>query len=80
MQRIPVQSSDLRAVGYDVLSLVLEIEFHSGGIYQYYRVPIEIVDELLGADSLGRYFARQIKNNKKYPCYQVYPKKRWLRR
>jgi hypothetical protein len=42
MQRIPVSSTDLRSVGYAPESSVLEIEFNSGGIYQYSRVPASV--------------------------------------
>ncbi len=62
MERIPVQSSNLASVGYDATSSTLEIEFHSGGIYQYDGVPQEIYDGLLSADSKGKYFHRNIKN------------------
>ena len=62
MERIPVQSSNLASVGYDATSSTLEIEFHSGGIYQYDGVPKEIYDGLLSADSKGKYFHRNIKN------------------
>jgi hypothetical protein len=39
MERTPVSSSNLVAVGYDPGSYTLEVEFHSGSIYQYSGVP-----------------------------------------
>lgn len=63
MQRIPVASSDLRAVGYDPASQTLEIEFHSGGIYQYYGVPQAIYHALMAAGSHGSYFHAHIKDH-----------------
>lgn len=39
MQRHEVESSVIRAVGH---TRVLEIEFESGRIYQYYDVPEDI--------------------------------------
>jgi hypothetical protein len=61
MIRTPVVSSDIRSVGYDKNSLVLEIEFHSGGIYQYYSVPQSVYEGLMSAPSHGKYFHRHIK-------------------
>ncbi len=69
MERIPVQSSDLKSVGYDVLTQVLEIEFNSGGIYQYFGVPQAVYDGLMSAPSHGKYFHAYIKD--KYPSSRI---------
>ena len=69
MRREPVSSSNLRSVGYDPTSATLEIEFNSGGVYQYAGVPAQVQDSLLRSGSLGRYFASQIKDV--YPCVKV---------
>lgn len=61
MGRKPVSSSNLRSVGYDEASSTLEIEFHSGGIYQYDSVPICIYDGLMAPGSKGRFFEAHIK-------------------
>jgi hypothetical protein len=62
MNRTPVSSSNLASVGYDAENMVLEIEFHSGGIYQYFNVPESKYEALLKADSHGKYFDVHIKN------------------
>jgi len=61
MQRQPVKSSQIRSVGYDPAEHVLEIEFHSGGIYRYFGVPAEVHAALLRARSRGKYFEAHIK-------------------
>jgi hypothetical protein len=66
MNRIPVSSSDLRSVGYDTTTQTLEIEFHSGGIYQYFNVPPSVHQSLMNAGSLGQFFYAYIKNNYRY--------------
>lgn len=66
MERTPVSSSDLRSVGYDPKSQILEIEFNSGGVYQYSAVPENVYRELMGASSHGQYFHRNIKNSYSY--------------
>lgn len=58
-----VESSNLRAVGYDACSAVLVIEFKDGSAYEYYGVPEYIFNELLGADSKGKYANQNIYKN-----------------
>jgi KTSC domain len=61
IQRISVSSSDLRSVGYDSSSEILEIEFHSGGIYQYQKVPISTYNSLMKEFSHGQFYHAYIK-------------------
>ncbi|OZS73739.1 KTSC domain-containing protein [Providencia rettgeri] len=62
MERMAVSSSNLLSVGYEIETMILEIEFNSG-LYQYYDVPEYIYQELINSSSLGRYFNHNIKNN-----------------
>lgn len=62
MKRLPASSSDLRSVGYDSSNNILEIEFNSGGIYQYRGVPLATYKKLMSASSHGKYFHAHIKN------------------
>ncbi len=66
MERIAVTSSNINSVGYDLNSMTLEIEFHSGSIYQYFDVPESEYHNLISADSVGSYFHRNIKNIHRY--------------
>ena len=66
MLRHKVNSSELRSVGYDVSASLLEAEFHSGEVYQYFDVPAELVLELLEANSIGRYFNAHIRPKFKF--------------
>lgn len=61
MKRQSVSSSNLVSVGYDSTSRTLEIEFHSGGIYQYLGVPISVYNGLMNAGSHGQYFDAYVK-------------------
>ncbi len=61
MKRVVVNSSSLRALGYDPEQQVLEVEFSSGALYRYEAVPPEAVQTLLEADSLGRHFNQVFK-------------------
>lgn len=62
MNRSQVASSTIIGIGYDEPSQTLEVEFKSGGIYQYYNVPQGLVDELMGSASKGQFLHYQIKN------------------
>ncbi len=61
MERQHVSSSNIASIGYDQDNMVLEIEFLSGAIYQYYDVPQSIYEGLMAADSHGKYLAAYIK-------------------
>ncbi len=69
MNRTSVRSSNIRSVGYDQETRVLEIEFHDGGVYQYSNVPETLYQGLMQAVSKGSYFHNRIKD--RYPCRQV---------
>ena len=56
MDRVPVASTSIRSVGYDEGSQILEIEFKSGGVYQYLNVPEQVHSSLMNASSKGCYF------------------------
>jgi hypothetical protein len=62
MQRQQVHSSNLSSIGYEATSQTLEIQFHSGHVYQYSEVPVTIYNELMSASSHGKYFDRFIKH------------------
>lgn len=57
-----MQSSAIASVGYDADHAVLEIEFTSGDVYQYYAVPPSAHRALVEADSLGRHFLAHIRD------------------
>ena len=61
MERSPVESSNLASVGYEADSCTLEIEFHSGGVYHYFGVPLDVYQGLMSASSKGQFFDRNIK-------------------
>lgn len=66
MDRKSVKSSTIRSIGYDLQLHILEIEFDSGGIYQYLDAPEHLYSTLMNAVSKGKFFERNIKNNYRY--------------
>jgi hypothetical protein len=61
VNRIRVKSSSVASIGYDAESSVLEVEFLSGSVYQYFKVPEKTFKGILKAKSVGKYFERYIK-------------------
>lgn len=66
MRRVSVDSSVIATVGYAPKSKVLEVEFRTGFIYQYYDVPRRAVEALLSAKSIGSYFNRYIRDKYRF--------------
>jgi hypothetical protein len=65
MERTPVSSSNIGAIGYEAETQILEIEFINGRVYQYSGVSIDEYEAMMNADSKGKYFNANIKN--RYP-------------
>jgi len=61
MERMAVDSSSVRSVGYDPATSELELEFHNGRIYRYQAVPMAAYRLLLRAPSIGEFVNKQIK-------------------
>lgn len=62
----PVDSSQIAAVGHDSPSETLAIQFrgkgnHPGAIYHYNPVPLGMYEDLIGAESIGKFFGMHIK-------------------
>jgi hypothetical protein len=58
MRRQAVESTTVRSIGYDARRKVLEIEFQSGTVYQYFDVLEAVHEGFWSAESKGRYFNR----------------------
>jgi hypothetical protein len=70
MNRLPVNSSVLRSVGYDGPTATLEVEFHNGPVYEYRNVPADVYAGLMSATSKGHYFDATIRTS--YDCRRVF--------
>lgn len=66
MERQEVSSTNIVSVGYDPINEILEIEFKSRRVYQYYNVPAFMHERMMIADSIGKFFNAEIKDS--YPC------------
>ena len=66
MERISVDSSNLRSVGYDLRTSTLEVEFTNGSVYQYFDVPESVHEGLISSGSKGQYFNSFVKGVYRY--------------
>ena len=66
MYRTPVNSSNIRSIGYDPQLTTLEVEFTSGDIYQYFNVPEYLYQQFLNASSHGQFLNDNIRYNYRY--------------
>ena len=66
-----VESSVLARIGYDSSLRILQVEFRSGRVYQYFDVPSDVHEALRSAESIGGYFNREIRD--KYRTAEVGP-------
>lgn len=69
MERVPVNSSNVSSIGYDVDGQVLEVEFHNGSVYQYAGVPPSEHEALMTSDSKGKFLHANIKS--RYSCTKL---------
>lgn len=80
MERAPVESSQIRSIGYDAGARKLHVEFigfggKPGSVYEYTNVEPETHAQLIRTHdddgkkwSVGRYFGKTIKGNpQRYP-------------
>lgn len=63
---IPVDSSNIAAIGYSSFEQVLQVHFLNGFRYRYLDVPQSVFNEFQGAPSKGRYLNREIKGQFDY--------------
>jgi hypothetical protein len=69
VKMIPVVSSSIQEVGYDEIENQLHVRFVTGALYAYMHVPKELFQELINAESVGKYFAEHVKKQYDFIIY-----------
>jgi KTSC domain len=64
-----VESSTLATIAYDRTRELLQLEFNSHALYQYFGVPATVHEALLRAPSKGSYFNQAIRG--KFPYRRI---------
>jgi len=72
MRFVNVESSNITKVAFEDEYRIsinsknmtrMRVVFWNGGIYDYYRVPKEVYEDFISAQSAGVFFHKHIKNN-----------------
>lgn len=58
---IPVESSNVAAIGYSPNTATLRVQFNKGYVYEYYSVPEHLFQGLIDAGSKGQFLDLYIK-------------------
>ena len=66
MHRTPISSSNIRSIGYDSASSILEVEFTSGDVYQYFDVSEYLYQAFINSPSHGEFLNDKIRYNYRY--------------
>jgi hypothetical protein len=66
MYRKPVNSTNISSIGYDPELGILEVEFTSGDVYQYFNVPLFLYNQFMSASSHGQFLNDNIRYNYRY--------------
>ncbi len=61
IDRTPVESSQIKTVGYDPESGEMDIQFKPGSVYRYRNVEQKLFDDFMAAESKGKFFGQFIK-------------------
>ena len=64
MNRAPVNSSNVASIGFE--AGVLEVEFTSGRVYQYFGVPASVYNILMLSPSVGESFDEDVKGKYRF--------------
>jgi hypothetical protein len=62
----PFESKLLASAAYDAGTHTLYLRFRSGEVYRYFEFPQQQYQDLLDAESRGRYFLNHIRNRFRY--------------
>jgi len=78
MRVTSVESTTLVTVSYDDTRELLQLEFGSRAVYEYFSVPAAVHQSLLDASSKGRYFNQAIRGRFPYrliPDFEAAPER-----
>ncbi len=66
IEKVPVTSSNIEAIGYDETTETLRIWFKAGSVYDYEKVFESTYEDFKMAESVGQYFGQHIKGKYKF--------------
>ena len=66
IERTPVQSSNVKSIGFHNDTNTLAVEFKDGSVYHYHDVPKDVHEGLVTAKSVGGYIHANVKGAYKH--------------
>lgn len=66
---VEVESSNVRAIGYDADTKCLYVQFEKSGLYQYENVPETVYRSFLTAPSKGQFVWQRLRGH--YPYLRI---------
>lgn len=69
MEMKKVNSSAIKAIGYDPITKRMKIDFIDSGIYEYCNVPQKLFNNFLSSSSKGKFFYEYISERYRCPEY-----------
>lgn len=71
VEMMPIESSNIEGAGYNNKTKQLWVAFKGNKVYRYDLVPRGLFEELLQAESKGKYLNEHIKGNFKFVGYEL---------
>lgn len=71
VEMMPIESSNIEGAGYNNKTKQLWVAFKGNKVYRYDLVPRKLFEELLQAESKGKYLNEHIKANFKFVGYEL---------
>lgn len=71
VEMMPIESSNIEGAGYNNKTKQLWVAFKGNKVYRYDLVPRKLFEELLQAESKGKYLNEHIKGNFKFVGYEL---------
>lgn len=62
MKMVSVESSHIKAIGYDEATQVMKVEYNQAS-YEYSNVPKNVYEQIMSADSKGRALKEAVSTN-----------------
>lgn len=66
IMRTVVKSQNVRSIGYDKRSQTIQVQFHDGSIYEYYRRSVGVFRDFELSGSKGSFVAHRLTPNGNY--------------
>lgn len=68
MHREPVKSGNIVSVGHDPATNTMQVEFKTGGTFDYSNVSADKHRSMMRSDSVGKFFHNEFRSSPGHRC------------